>query len=149
MEPIRDHAVSLPLPGWRALGLTAAVLVGLGCLLRPAAALAAPASDSEMALYTRIAAVNVCIARAAGVDFDRAVGIAGETIAQLIRGRHDGAIAQVGSKPLEAAELRRGAINAAVLGAAELCADQVPAAVQQRVRAALQQAGGGAPAPRP
>lgn len=149
--PIRKRPVTLRLPDWSPLRLTAAalVLVGLTWLPAPPAALAAPASDEEMALYTRIAAVNVCIARAAGVDFDRAVGIAGETIAQLIGGRHGSTIAQVGSRPLGSEELRRGAINSAVLGAAELCADQVPAAVQQKVREALRQGGSGVPARQP
>jgi hypothetical protein len=101
---------------------------------------ATPASDAEMGLYTRIAAVNVCIARAAGVDFDKAVGIAGETIAQLIHGQHGSAIAQIGAKPLSDAELRKGAINSAVLGAAEICPKQVPAEVMKRVQEALKQA---------
>jgi hypothetical protein len=104
----------------------------------------APASDAEMGLYSRIAAVNVCIARAAGVDFDKAVGIAGETIAQLIHGEHGNAIAQLGGQPLSDAELRKGAINSAVLGAAEICAQQVPAEVMQRVQAAIKQANAGA-----
>ena len=101
---------------------------------------AAPASDAEMGLYTRIAAVNVCIARSAGIDFDKAVGIAGETIAQLIHGQHRSAIAQIGAKPLSDAELRKGAINSAVLGAAEICPKQVPAEVMKRVQEALKQA---------
>ena len=101
---------------------------------------ATPASDAEMGLYTRIAAVNVCIARAAGIDFDKAVGIAGETIAQLIHGQHGSAIAQIGAKPLSDAELRKGAINSAVLGAAEICPKQVPAEVMKLVQEALKQA---------
>ena len=101
---------------------------------------ATPASDAEMGLYSSIAAVNVCIARSAGIDFDKAVGIAGETIAQLIHGQHGSAIAQIGAKPLSDAELRKGAINSAVLGAAEICPKQVPAEVMKRVQEALKQA---------
>jgi hypothetical protein len=104
----------------------------------------APASNAEMGLYSRIAAVNACIARAAGVDFDKAVGIAGETIAQLIHGEHGNAIAQLGGQPLSDAELRKGAINSAVLGAAEICPKQVPAEVMQRVQEAIKQANSGA-----
>jgi hypothetical protein len=97
-----------------------------------------------MGLYSRIAAVNACIARAAGIDFDKAVGIAGETIAQLIHGEHGNAIAQLGGQPLSDAELRKGAINSAVLGAAEICPKQVPAEVMQRVQEAIKQANSGA-----
>ena len=52
--------------------------------IAPLSAQAAPATEAEMNLYTRIAALNVCIARAADTDFDKAVAIAGETIAQVI-----------------------------------------------------------------
>ena len=47
---------------------------------------AAPATQAEMGLYSRIAAVNTCISTAAGVEFDKSVGIAAETISQLILG---------------------------------------------------------------
>ncbi|MFZ0408777.1 MAG: cAMP phosphodiesterase [Cyanobium sp.] len=106
-------------------------------LLAPAAALAAPATPAEMNLYTRIAAVNACISRSAGVDFDKAVGIAGETIAQLILGQHQGLIQQVGTKPLTLEELRKGSINSAVIGAYEICPKQVPPEVAKKVQDAL------------
>lgn len=107
----------------------------------PAPAAVSPASDAEITLYSRMAAMNACIARAAGVEFDKAVAIAGETIAQLIQGQHGGAIAQVSAQPLNSDELRKGSINAAVLGAAELCPSEVPADVIKRVQDALKQAG--------
>ena len=72
------------------------LLLPLALALAPMAAVAAPASEADMSLYTRIGALNVCIARAAGIEFDKAVAVAGETIAQVIQGQHDGAIAQVG-----------------------------------------------------
>jgi hypothetical protein len=101
-----------------------------------------------MNLYTRIAAVNVCIARAAGVDFDKAVGIAGETIAQLLQGQHGGVIQQVGSKPLSLEDLRKGSINSAVLGAVEICPKEVPAEILKRVQDAIKSSGNkAAPAP--
>ena len=82
---------------------------------------ATPASDAEMGIYSSIAAVNVCIARDAGIDFDKAVGIAGETIAQLIQVQHGNAIAKLGGQPLSDAELRKGAVISTVLGAADIC----------------------------
>ncbi|MCT0224176.1 cAMP phosphodiesterase [Synechococcus sp. CS-1328] len=127
--------------------LLATPLLALPLVLAPAAALAAPATEAEMSLYTRIAAVNVCIARSAGVEFDKAVSIAGETIAQLIQGQHDGTIQQVGSKPLSIEELRRGSINSAVLGATEVCPKDVPPDVMKKVQEALKQSEA-APAPK-
>lgn len=125
----------------RARPLRACSLLSGALLLLPRPSLAAPASEAQMDLYTRIAAVNVCIARAAGVEFDRAVGIAGETIAQTIQEQHGGMIAQVSGSALGAEELRRGSINSAVIAAAALCPQAVPAAVMERVQAALRQAG--------
>lgn len=121
-------------PSASRLGL---VLIPLALWLAPAVAVAAPASQADMSLYTRIGALNVCIARAAGIEFDKAVAVAGETIAQVIQGQHDGAIAQVGSKPLTIEELRKGAINSAVLGAVEVCPDEVPAEVRKKVEEVL------------
>jgi hypothetical protein len=121
----------------------------LPLLLAAAPAQAAPASEAEMNLYTRIAAVNVCIARAAGVEFDKAVGIAGETIAQVIQGQHGGAIQQVGAKPLSLDELRQGSINSAVIGAVEVCPQQVPADVVKRVEEALKADPAAKPAAKP
>ncbi|MGA0021165.1 MAG: cAMP phosphodiesterase [Vulcanococcus sp.] len=111
----------------------ALLLLPLALTLAPMAAVAAPASEADMSLYTRIGALNVCIARAAGIEFDKAVAVAGETIAQVIQGQHEGVIAQVGSKPLTIDELRKGAINSAVLGAVEVCPDEVPADVRKKV----------------
>jgi len=119
--------------------LLSLTLLALPLLLAQSAAWAAPATEADMNLYTRIAAVNVCIARGAGVPFDKAVGIASETIAQVILGQHDGAIAQVGTKPLGIEDLRKGSINSAVLGAAEICPKEVPADVMAKVQDALKQ----------
>lgn len=93
-----------------------------------------------MDLYSRMAGVNVCIARAAGVDFDKAAAIAGETVAQLIQDRHGRVIGVVSPEPLGLEELRRGTFNAAVIAAVEICPNQVPAAVLKDVQAALTRA---------
>lgn len=136
----------------RLLGALIALLP-LALALAVAPAQAAPASQAEMSLYTRLAALNLCIARAAGVEFDKAAAIAGETIAQLIQGQHGGAIQQVGPKALSMEELRRGSVNSAVIGAVEVCPKEVPADVLKKVQQALKQGeaskppAGKAPAP--
>ena len=102
-----------------------------------------------MLLYTRIAALNVCVALVAEVPFDKAVLIAGETIARVIRGEHDSTIEQLGGEPLNLDELRRGSINSAVLGAAEVCPAQVPESVRRDVEAAVQRVTGSEAIPPP
>jgi len=101
-----------------------------------------PAGEAEITLYGGIAGLNVCVARSAGVGFDQAVAIAGETIAQLIQCQHGSVISLVGSQPLSLDELRKGAINSALLGAVEACPDQVPEAVRKAVQASLRQVEG-------
>lgn len=124
------------------------LLLPLVLSLAPAAALAAPATEADMGLYTRIAALNVCISRSAGIDFDKSVAVAGETIAQVIQGQHEGKIAQVGPKALSIDELRKGSINSAVLGAVEVCPNEVPADVRKKVEDVLKSRGA-APAAKP
>ncbi len=139
MERSEPLALSFSVRGARPL--LVAPLLALPLLLAAGAAHAAPATPAEMNLYTRIAAVNACIARSAGVEFDKAVAIAGETVAQLIQGQHQGQIQQVPGKTLTIEELRKGSINSAVLGAAEVCPKSVPPEVMKKVEAALKQAG--------
>ena len=147
---VHPRALPMSRPSLLQLGpLLLVPLLVLPLVLAPRPAWAAPATEAEMNLYTRIAAVNVCIARGAGVPFDRAVGIAGETIAQVIQGQHDGVIAQVGSKPLSLEDLRKGSINSAVLGAAEICPKEVPADVMAKVQDALKQTPPAQAAPSP
>lgn len=96
-----------------------------------------PASSDQLSLYARIASVNACIATRAGEDFEKAAGVAGETIAQLILGVHKGLIETSGTTPLTLEELRKGSINAAVIGATEICPQQVPAQLSEKVKQAL------------
>ena len=102
---------------------------------------AAPATEEEMNLYMRVAAVNVCLARAAGVEFDKAVGIAGETITEVIQGRHGSVIQQLGPGSLPLEDLRQGSIRSAVIGAVELCPKQVPPEVVKQVEQAIKAQG--------
>ncbi|MCP9848379.1 cAMP phosphodiesterase [Cyanobium sp. Morenito 9A2] len=127
-----------------------APLLLLPIVLLPTSALAAPATDADMTLYSRLASINVCIARAGGVEFDKAVAIAGETIAQVLMGQHGGVIQQVGAKPLSIDELRKGSTNSAVIGAVEICPKEVPADVVKKVQDVIkQQSGGKAPGAAP
>ena len=123
----------VPFFNGRLRALLVAPLVLLPLLVQPAVAQAAPATEADMGLYTRIGAINVCIARSAGIEFDKAVAIAGETIAQVIQGQHGGVIQQVGTKALTIEELRKGSINSAVLGAVQICPKEVPAEVTKKV----------------
>jgi len=125
------------------------LLLPLALFVTVAPAFAAPATDAEMELYTRIGALNVCISRAAGIDYDKAVAVAGETIAQVIQGQHGGVIGKVGTKPLPIDALRQGSINSAVLASVQVCPNEVPAEIKAKVEAVLKSGGLAAPATQP
>lgn len=63
------------------------------------------------------------------------------TIAQQIQGQQKGLIQQLGGKALSIEELRRASINAAVLGAVDICSRKVPAEVMRKVQAAIKRSG--------
>lgn len=95
------------------------------------------ATESEMSLYTRIGALNLCLLLATDIDYDRATAISGETIAQIIVGQNGSRIKQVGDKTISKDQLLRGSINSVVLGSIELCPDKVPAPIRQRVKSVV------------
>ena len=100
-----------------------------------------PASEAEMTLYSRISALNACIATANGVDFNKSIGIAGETLTQVLQGQNGGAIQQLGAKALPLEELRKGSINSVLIGVSQVCPDLMPADVREKIKQALQQKG--------
>ena len=118
----------------RTIGPTAALL---GFSLHCSPSWAAPASQAEMDLYTRIAALNLCTAIDSGEDFDRYAAISGETMAQVVKGAHGGRISQLGRNPVSIEELRRGSINSAILGAHEVCPERLPRQTREKVEIAL------------
>ena len=141
--------IFVPFLNGRLRALLAAPLVLLPLLVQPALAQAVEQHPVIPLEPTRIGAINVCIARSAGIEFDKAVAIAGETIAQVIQGQHGGVIQQVGTKPLTIEELRKGSINSAVLGAVQICPKEVPADVTKKVNDLIKAKGaaGGTKAP--
>ena len=100
-----------------------------------------PASEAEMTLNSRISALNACIATANGVDFNKSIGIAGETLTQVLQGQNGGAIQQLGAKALPLEELRKGSINSVLIGVSQVCPDLMPADVREKIKQALQQKG--------
>ena len=125
------------------LSAAALLAVALSPVLRPAIAQAAPATEEEMTLYSRIASLNACLAVSNGIDFKKAIGIAGETMTQTIQGQNGGAIQQVGAEPLPIEDLRKGSINSVLIAVAQVCPDQMPKDVRAKIEEALKSSGGG------
>jgi hypothetical protein len=135
------------LPRW-CRHLLLPVLLSFPLITAPAPVRAAAATEADMIFYSRLAALNVCIARAEGVEFKKAVSIAAEMIAQVLKGKHSSMIQTLGSKVLTLKQLRSGSANSAVIGAVQMCPKAVPADVVAQVKKLQQQkAPGGKQAP--
>lgn len=138
----------MPVLTRRCRPLLLAVLLSLPLLTAPAPARAAAtgtaATEAEMNFYGKLSALNVCIARAAGVEFKKAVPIAAETIAQVLKGKHGSMVQALGSKVLTLQQLRNGSTQSAVIGAVQMCPKEVPAEVVANVKKLLQKKPSGA-----
>lgn len=113
-------------------------------VLAPAAAPALAATEERMALYQKLAAVNYCVARSAGLADSQALPLAAQTIAVILRNEHGGRIARVGDAPLPSDALLQGSVELTLLGARQLCAASVPEELLAKLearRAAAAEAG--------
>jgi hypothetical protein len=84
------------------------------------------ASEERMVLYQKLAAVNYCVARSAGLADSQALPLAAQTVAVILRNEHGGRIARVGDAPLPSDALLQGSVELTLLGARQLCAASVP-----------------------
>ena len=101
------------------------------------AAATKPAAQEDIFLYRGMGSSYLCNARAAKVEFPKAVGIAAATYVQLLNGRHGGLVASTGNKKLTNEQLFSGAEFQIITGALQFCPDKVPADVKSKVEAAL------------
>ena len=63
------------------------------------------ASEKDIFLYRQMGASYLCIASKAEVDFSKGLGIASATFANVIIGKHGGAIKELGNKKLDEKKL--------------------------------------------
>ena len=93
-----------------------------------------PASEEDLYLYKGMGASYLCIATKAGIEFPKAVGIAAATYVQVIEGKHQGLIKELGKKKLEREKLFAGAEFQIVTTAMQYCPDNVPKDVSEKVK---------------
>ena len=98
-----------------------------------------PATEQDLFLYKGMGASYLCIASKAGIDFQKAVGVATATYVQVIEGKHAGLIKEMGDKKLKREKLFAGAEFQIVLTALNYCPDSVPKDVTKKVDAILKQ----------
>ena len=84
------------------------------------------ASEKDLFLYRQMGASYLCIASKADIDFNKGLGIASATFANVIIGKHGGAIKELGSKKLDEKKLYNAGTFQIVGSALNICPESIP-----------------------
>ena len=84
------------------------------------------ATEKDLFLYRQMGASYLCIASKAEVDFNKGLGIASATFANVIIGKHGGAIKELGSKKLDEKKLYNAGTFQIVGSALNICPESIP-----------------------
>ena len=94
----------------------------------------APATEKDLYLYKGMGASYLCIASKAGIEFTKALGVATATYVQVIEGKHNSLVKEMGDKKLKRENLFAGAEFQIVTTAMQYCPDSVPKDVTKKVK---------------
>ena len=84
------------------------------------------ATEEDLFLYRQMGASYLCIASKAEVDFNKGLGIASATFANVIIGKHGGAIKELGNKKLDQKNLYNAGTFQIVGSALNICPESIP-----------------------
>ena len=84
------------------------------------------ASEKDLFLYRQMGASYLCIASKAEVDFKKGLGIASATFANVIIGKHGGAIEELGDEKLDKKNLYNAGTFQIVGSALNICPESIP-----------------------
>ena len=97
------------------------------------------ASEKDLFLYRQMGASYLCIASKADVDFKKGLGIASTTFANVIIGKHGGAIDELGSKKLDEKKLYNAGTFQIVGSALNICPESIPKNIKSDYEKKLKQ----------
>jgi hypothetical protein len=97
------------------------------------------ASEKDIFLYRQMGASYLCIASKAEVDFNKGLGIASATFANVIIGKHGGAIKELGNKKLEEKKLYNAGTFQIVGSALNICPESIPKNIKNDYEKKLKQ----------
>ena len=97
------------------------------------------ASEKDLFLYRQMGASYLCIASKAEVDFKKGLGIASATFANVIIGKHGGAIKELGSKKLDEKKLYNAGTFQIVGSALNICPESIPKDIKNDYEKRLKQ----------
>ena len=84
------------------------------------------ATEKDLFLYRQMGASYLCIASKAEVDFNKGLGIASATFANVIIGKHGGAVKELGNKKLDEKKLYNAGTFQIVGSALNICPESIP-----------------------
>ena len=97
------------------------------------------ASEKDLFLYRQMGASYLCIASKAEVDFSKGLGIASATFANVIIGKHGGAIKELGNEKLDEKKLYNAGTFQIVASALNICPESVPKKIKKDYEKRLKQ----------
>ena len=97
------------------------------------------ASEKDLFLYRQMGASYLCIASKAEVDFKKGLGIASATFANVIIGKHGGAIKELGNEKLDEQKLYNAGTFQIVGSALNICPESIPKNIKNDYEKKLKQ----------
>ena len=88
------------------------------------------ATEKDLFLYRQMGASYLCIATNAEVDFEKGLGIASATFANVITGKHDGLIKEFGTEKIDQKRLYNAGTFQIVSSALNICPENIPKKVK-------------------
>ena len=97
------------------------------------------ASEEDLFLYRQMGASYLCIASKAEVDFNKGLGIASATFANVIIGKHGGVIKELGDKKINEKKLYNSGTFQIVGSALNICPESIPKNIKNDYEKRLKQ----------
>ena len=97
------------------------------------------ATEKDLFLYRQMGASYLCIASKADVDFNKGLGIASATFANVIIGKHGGAIEELGNEKLDEKKLYNSGTFQIVGSALNICPESIPKEIKNDYEKRLKQ----------
>ena len=97
------------------------------------------ATEKDLFLYRQMGASYLCIASKAEVEFKKGLGIASATFANVIIGKHGGAIEELGNEKLDEKKLYNAGTFQIVGSALNICPENIPKNIKEDYQKRLKQ----------
>ena len=97
------------------------------------------ASEKDLFLYRQMGASYLCIASRAEVDFDKGIGVASATFANVIVGKHGGVIEALGNEKLDEKKLYNAGTFQIIGSALKICPESIPDKIKNDYEKRLKQ----------